>query len=278
MRTTARLAICLGLVLLCGSAVAQKRMSPLEDQPSIRHRYELRKGRFELGPSFGFSVNRSLRQAILLGAKLEYHLNDWLSFGADFGYGLNVNTGLANELKNQCEGSCVGPASNPAAHDDLRPWDEHKKHFSNITLAGDIRGIFTPITGKMGVFSKLFIAYDLYVFAGLGMALLSNTLEGASSDVDNVTQGFRVGPAFGFGIHVFFTKFFSMGIEIKDIAFSDNESGGDLTRGLADAELESSRSGGQGILIDKKDKQFTNHWFVGLNFTFFLPTTVDVSW
>jgi len=271
MTTTARIriAICVGMALLTASASAEERKSPLDGQPAIRHRWEMRKGRFELGPSVGFSINRALRQAILVGAKLEYHLNDWLSLGADFGYGINLDTGLTTELKNQCEGTCMGPAYYPDGTE--KSFDAHKERFSNIQLAGDVRVAFTPISGKMGLFSKLFVGYDLYAFAGLGLALMSNKYDGPS-EIDGITQGFRVGPAFGFGMHLFMTKYFSMGVEIKDIAFSDNESGGDLTRGLSDDELRDGT-----IKLDKDDKQFSNHWFVGINFTFFLPAGVEMS-
>lgn len=276
-KTTARLAICVGLVLVTAAANAEERKSPLEGQPAIRHRWEMRKGRFEMGPSFGFSINRALRHAILLGAKLEYHINDWISLGADFGYGVNIDTGLTKELEDQCDeggGTCLGPASTPGTTDDFKAWGEHKDRFSNIQFAGDIRATFTPISGKMGIFSKLFVGYDLYVFAGLGLAMLTNNWDGPS-DQDGVTQGFRVGPAFGFGMHLFVTKYFSIGAEIKDLAFSDNQSGGDLTRGLSDNEDPNAATGG--IKLDSDDKKFSNHWFAGVNFTFFLPASVEMS-
>jgi outer membrane beta-barrel protein len=272
IRRTATLVTCLGALVLTGSTALAERKSPLEGQPAIRHRYEMRKGRFELGPAFGFTINRSLRHAILFGAKLQYHLNDWLSLGADFGYGIGIDSGLTTELKNQCGTSCIGSASDPSQNDDVKAWDEHQNRFSNIQLAGDIRVNFTPVAGKMGIFSKLFIGYDFYIFGGLGLAMLSNKADNISADVDGVSQGFRVGPAFGIGMHLFFTKFFSMGVEIKDIAFSDNESGGDVTRGLSDAEIAQNK-----ILVDGDDKQFSNHWLVGINFTFFLPAAVEMS-
>jgi len=270
MTRTARIAICVGMALLTASASAEERKSPLEGQPAIRHRWEMRKGRFELGPSFGFSINRALRQAITFGAKLEYHLNDWLSLGADFGYAINIDTGLTSELKDQCGASCYGPASNPADPKSEAAWDAHKERFSNIQLAGDVRVAFTPLSGKMGIFSKLFVGYDFYVFAGLGLAMLSNNWDG-ESERDGVSQGFRVGPAFGFGMRLFFTKYFSMGAEIKDLAFADNESGGDQSRGLSDSENDGI------IKIDGDDKEFSNHWFVGVNFTFFLPASVEMT-
>jgi len=260
------------VLALASTDARAERKSPLEGQPAIRHRYEMRKGRFELGPSFGFTINRSLRHAILFGAKLQYHLNDWLSLGADFGYGISIDSGLTSELKNQCGSSCIGSASDPSQNDNVKPWDEHQKRFSNIQLAGDVRVTFTPISGKMGIFSKLFVGYDLYAFAGLGLAMLSNKADGIPSEADGVSQGIRIGPAFGLGMHLFFTKWVSMGVEIKDLAFSDNESGGDVTRGLSDAELTQNK-----ILIDGDDKQFSNHWLVGVNFTFFLPAKVEMS-
>jgi outer membrane beta-barrel protein len=273
MRTTARLSTictCLVLVLLSSVSLAQERKSPLEGQPAIRHRYEMRKNRFELGPSFAFSINRALRQAIMLGLRVEYHILDWLSVGADFGYGVGLDTGLTKELEERCEGTCYGPASDPSNPDDIKAWDVHTERFSDLRLVGDVRLIFTPISGKLGVFSKLFMGYDLYAFVGFGMALLANKYDGGNDD--KASQGLRVGPAWGVGMHLFFTKFFALGAEIKDIAFSDNESGGDLTRGLSDDEKAAGK-----ILIDGDDKSFSNHWFAGVTFTFFLPAKVKMS-
>lgn len=269
---TLRSTVCLGLVLLSTAALA-KRRNPLEGQPAIRHRHEVRAGRFELGPSFAFSFDRSLRQAITFGLKLEYHINDWLSLGADFGYGVSYDTGLTKEIEKQCDGTCPGPASNPNSDSDDQPWSAHTDRFSNIQFAGDVRGVWTPMSGKIGIFSKLFVAYDFYVFAGVGMAMLANNYDAGGSDADKVSEGFRVGPAFGFGLHLFFTKWFSIGAEIKDIAFMDNEPGGDQTRGVSETEL----AAGGTKLVDGDDQQFFNHWFGGIHFTFFLPTEIKIS-
>ena len=69
------LAAALLIVIATSDALAEQqsgpreRKSPLENAPAIRHRYELRDGRFELGPSFHVSLNRSLRNAVLFGAR-----------------------------------------------------------------------------------------------------------------------------------------------------------------------------------------------------------------
>lgn len=268
MKTTLLRVTTVLVLLLVAGPVQAERKNPLEGQPAIRHFFELRKGRFELGPSFAFSLNRALRQAITFGLKLEYHLSDMFSVGADFGYGIGVDTGLTTELERQYA-------------DDQGTFKQLRDRFSDIQLAGDIRFAFTPISGKLGIFAKLFVWYDLYAFAAVALVNTTNKYEGDSLDrkpdiatQDALSSGFRVGPAFGFGMHIFFTRFFSMGLEIKNLIYLDNESGGDMTRGISDKELA---MGVGTILYDGDDRQFEGHWFFGMNFTFFLPTEPELS-
>jgi hypothetical protein len=131
----------------------------------------------------------------------------------------------------------------------------------------------------MALFSKLFVAYDFYGFVGLGLAMTKNQGAGAGdfgvkegNDIDAANEGFRLGGAFGLGMHVFFTDFFSMGVELRDIVFADNEPGADITRGLKDDEIAA-----KGILINGDDKKISNHIFVGLNFTVFFPIGIQIS-
>jgi outer membrane beta-barrel protein len=263
--------IVLALVLVSATALAERK-NPLEGQPAIRHRHELRNSRFEVGPSFTFSIDRALRHSITFGLKLEYHLNDYFSVGADFGYGIGVDTGLTGELERQYAGGQTfvrtGCPSSGCTFEQM------KDQMSNIQLAGDVRVAFTPIVGKLGIFSKAFMDYDLYAFVGVGLANLINGFEG-NAEQDAVSSGFRAGPSFGVGMHIFILKFFSMGIEVKDLIFLDNEPGGDATRGLSDAELPCVLGGGTNcIKVDGDDRKFYNHWYAGVNFTFFLPTKV----
>ncbi len=260
MRTISIKTLFLGLLLVPTLAMAEEK-SPLEGQPAVRHKLELREGRFELGLSTGISLNRMVRNALLVGVKLEYHLNDWLSVGADVGYGIGFDTGLSSEIA--------------GAYESKPEWETMKKRFSDIQLAGDIRVAFTPFSGKFSLFSKLFLNYDLYGFAGLGLAMTKNSGDySGDDDVNAANEGFRLGPAFGIGMHVFFLKFFSMGIELKDIMFVDNPTGGDLSRGLSEEEI--NRGVGT-VLVNGDDQTFMSHWFVGLNFTFYLPSIPKIS-
>ncbi len=278
------LSVCIALVLLAAGARAERRPSPLEGQPAIRHRQELRAGRFELGPSAQISLNRYVRNQFLVGARLEYHIVDWFSLGVDAGYGIGADAAVVGELEKQYAS-------------DMGTWEQLKNRFSDIQFAGDVRAVFTPLSGKMGLFSKLFVAYDTYIFAGFGFALLKNGGgnfgESQGDDIDAATKGFRPGASFGIGFHLFFNRWLAFGAELKDMVFSDNEFGGDMTRGLdtfrfaapdlvvSPSTLELSPEkpveGARPYLINGDDRKFSNHFFVGLNLTFFLPPSVKIS-
>jgi len=271
MRRT--LTLTLLLALLVPTAAYAKRVSPLEGQPAVRHRHELRKGRFEIGPAFSISLNRYVRHAMTFGAKIAYHINDYFSVAADVEYGIGIDTSITTKLEEAYVASLAAGTATGAS------WDQVHRRFADIKLQGDVRFVFTPMSGKVALFSKLFWAYDFFFFAGLGFAQTKNSGDNQNDfgvtgqdDVNAANEGFRLGPAFGFGVHFFFTNWFSMGLELKDTLFADNESGGDVTRGL-----EADEKAASAILINGDDKKWANHVFVGINFTFFFPYRVVQS-
>jgi outer membrane beta-barrel protein len=278
MRNIKRAILCLCLILLPATAAAETKKSPLEGQPAVRHRLEYRKARFELGPSFAFTLNRMVRHGVTIGLKASYHINDWLEVGADVGYGIGFNTALANEIGGQYQQSDA----------DKTTWQKLQNRWADIKLAGDIRAALTPMSGKIAIFSRLVVTYDFYGFAGFGFALTKNSGQNpedygtvAPDDIKAANDGFRPGFAWGFGFHLYFNRFFGMGFEFKDLLFSDNETGGDLTRGLSaeeKARLADPATATHAVVINGEDKHFSNHFFAGISFVFFLPPTPDISW
>ena len=296
MKNKITLSVCLGLVLLSSVALAQKtdeRRRTLEGQPAVRHRYELRAGRFEIGPSFGFSLDRAMRHAFTIGAKLEYHFSDAFSVGADLGYGIGFNTGLASELEGSYE------KENTAAEPDkgTKKWNRLTKRMSDIKFQGDVRFAWTPIYGRLAVFSKLFVLYDMYAFGGVALAYTANDGKDGEwtnpttgkvniDQVDAANEGFRAGLALGVGMRIYFNNWIAMGLEVKDLMFMDNETGADQTRGLSDSELDVYKTCQQGAnpascavkpKVDSEDKKFAQHWFFGINVTFHFPMQPKVS-
>ena len=283
MKNKITLLVCLGMVLLSSVAFGQKkdeRRRTLEGQPAVRHRYELREGRFEIGPSFGFSLDRAMRHTVTIGAKLEYHFSDAFSVGADLGYGIGFNTGLASELEESY-----------ADANESAIWDRMTKRMSDIKFQGDVRFAWTPIYGRIAVFSKLFVLYDMYAFGGVALAYTANSGKDGewlpnTDQVDAANEGFRAGLALGVGMRIYFNHWIALGIEVKDLMFMDNETGADQTRGLSDTELDIYKTclGGANPTscsvkahVDGDDKKFAQHWFFGLNVTFLLPMQPKVS-
>lgn len=255
---------------------SDEALVPLEEQVAVRHRYELRKGRFEVGPSFGFALNRAFMNAVMLGLRAQYHINDYLSVGTEWTFGINFRSPLTNELDDTYENTPAA-ANNPQ---DL--FDNNVKKLSRLDVLGDIRVAFTPFSGKMGVFSALFLGYDLYAFAGLAFGKTSNdftaTPGGGDGDVDATNEKFNVGFAWGLGLHVYVNNWISIGIEFKDLMFSDNETGQDLTRGReSDEQASCVADPTKCRLVNGDDRRFLNHFFFGLNVTFFLPMKPDIA-
>lgn len=325
MKSSVKYTAFLVLVLVSSSAFAEKK-NPLEGQPAIRNRYEVRDNRFEVGPSFAFSLNRNLRHSFLVGLRANYHINNYFSVGTDLAYGVGFNSGLHGEL---ADSYALAPdTANTAEKDekyfDNLLWQKLNNRLSDVKFAGDIRVAFTPIQGRIGAFSKLFINYDMYIFAGLGMGYTQNKgnmgdndddsdfrlTPGKSqvpsrtdpnqsvtfspkepyfqenfADVDAANEGFRVGPAFGVGMHMLINNFLSIGVEVRDLIFEDNETGSDYTRGLsdeekADTEAGTCKDGSTGVTcryVGKEDRSMVQHWYFGFNFTVFFPFEVGVT-
>ncbi len=261
----------LGAVL--GSA-AEGRESPLADQPAVRHKYELRAGRFEITPTFEASISAYFKHTLSGGLKLEYHLNDYLSIGGMIFYGTSTNTGLMDQVVD----------SLPPAGQETYPTPSKQTaldHANTIPLHGGVGLTFTPWFGKLAVFSRAFLAFDVYVSGGFGFAQTKNDFSGSDSattcdsgcDGPNPmyndprndgphNAGFNPGVQFGGGLHIYFSSFAGLDIYIRDYMFTDNPSGLDYNYDFK---------------VDDSDRRFLSHLFVGVGLAFFLPTQPSVS-
>src|SRR5262249_28381067 len=116
------------------------------------------------------------RQTYSFGAKLDYHLNDWLSLGALIFYGVNSNTGLMDQIVNSLPAPGT-PNTFPTPTQDVA-----QQHANDMPLHGAIAATFTPWAGKMGIFGKAFINFDIYVQGGLAFAQTKNDFGGNDTD------------------------------------------------------------------------------------------------
>lgn len=278
MRTLSFLLV--GLVLCAAQPALAQRTNPLDGQPEVRKRLLLRDSRIELAPQIGFALNRDFYHTILYGAKVEYHINDWISVGANVGagYGTNIRTGLADNILGQLPSDY-----NSSTAQQLVPSQNMAKNpMLKLDMLIGAQANITPFFGKMALFSKLFFNYDFYAFLGFGAAMYSDNCGactytdrfGQTYNYSNPTAGFKPGLTFGAGFHFWFNNWVALNAEIRDTAVANvNLAGRDINW--------DPQTGPDGTLlppaVTSKDKQWDHILTVILGASFYLPTTVQTS-
>lgn len=250
----------------------------LAEQPAVRHRLLLVRGRFELTPAFEANVNADYKYTLSGGLRAEYHLSDMLSFGAVGFYGVSVNTGLTGRILDSLD------PNSPPGDPDPTP-TEYEQHLNDIPLHGAAYVSLTPWYGKLAAFGAAFVNFDFYFSAGLAFAQLSNDCgsnvcddeapgedeqipnpddpanpilvpDNNANDDPALNDGNRFGLYLGGGIHVFLNNWLALDLTVRNYLFSNNPSGLDTNFDYR---------------VGKDDNQLQNHLFLGVGLSVFFP-------
>lgn len=165
------------LVLTAATAAeAQEIMleGPLAGAPACRNCTLYRQGRFTIAPLFSFTLLDDYRRHIFIGGRIQYNITDWLGIGltgvAGGFWGDALDTGLTEQVS---EIAPNGIESNRANYPFAANNDGNESARLHTTdLLGRILGYisvdlyFIPFRGKLGLFSRLFVDVDLYIFLG----------------------------------------------------------------------------------------------------------------
>jgi outer membrane beta-barrel protein len=261
-------------LLFAAPHVAQARKSPLTGAPDVRDKYELRLARFEVTPTFEFTPAADYKNTLGFGAKLEYHLTDSLSFGGILSFGVASNTAL--------ESAIAGSLPDLHAPGDPTPTaKEFEDHLNTMPFHGGVHATFTPWFGKIALFGKAYVAFDVYLSGGLGFAQLKTNFgkDYCSPVADGMdamgnptftdprndcpyNSGTKLGIEMAAGMHVFFNKFVALDIGFRNYMFNDNPSGQDFN---ADGK------------VNGDDPRFLSHLFFGLGVSFYLPPKAKIT-
>lgn len=313
-RTGVMLAASLAAVvtLLPDSALA-KRKSPLEGKPVVVRKLELRKLRVGITPFVGMSLSQPFVHKGYVGGKLHFDFTDWIGVRGMFAYGvLNFDAKLLKGLvgTDASPGTLpVGVApgegststtpiradtdfNNPAPlRNDFQAGLTRNQFLSSVDL------VFTPFSGKLGLFSGIFTEYDLYLFGGLGLAGMQRHYPNVRSTSDSLAAenmalntdvtnpaycrpgamptadvnrecflhpvkpdtGVKVGASFGGGFHVFLADWASINLDVQDILVRNNPAGLNVTTDDVPAQ------------VDKQDKNWNHNVMLSLGVTFYFP-------
>jgi hypothetical protein len=277
MRTIRFLSLMLLTAGVARPAFAERR-NPLDGQPAIRHKVELRKLRFEITPEFITSTNQDYRHAFGPGLMLRFHLFDWLGIGLQGGYFFNTNTPLEDEVRGKLPDENVSPYTYPGPQPTLQI---HDQHVLNTKAVGSIFLTITPWAGKFALFSAAFASYDFFVDIGGGIVYYTqngcctdpsaaniNAMNAPGALPDPNLQdgrqfaGVKGAGMVGVGVHIYFTDWIGITLELRDY-FAKSNPGGLDTNG--DRKLNGD------------DESMQNHIFFGFGLTFMLPPTAKIS-
>lgn len=271
---------------------------PLKGAPAVRHLRLYREGRIELAPTFTSTILDEFQRTLLLGARLNYGVADWLSIGVWGAFGaVGVTTNLTDQIDdtaNRGAGSGYNPMNVGSAHcsDPALSVDACEKGGGklvkssfrdqvakiNYIVMPQITAI--PFRGKFALFQSVFADVDAYVFAGFG--LVSTKERNDCKDVVACTSDHSTGskshpaPTWGLGFNFYVNNWISVGVEWRMIPFSWNRSGFD-TRGLGSDGKPSSSGKFPDQKIDSSDSTLKFNQMMTISVGFFFPTKQKVT-
>ena len=277
------LAVLLVAGLYADEASARKK-GPLEGEPIVRQKLQLRKFRFQLTPFVAMSLSQPFVHMGYVGAKAGIHFADWIGVRAGFGYGIvpleskllrAINDGGLPEGyapgddddtlpgdqsangTNACPQEPNGGARCRRAADDRNPaplLHDFRAGLVRAQWQASVDAVFTPFSGKLGLFSAIFTEYDIYLFGGVGLVGYAaqyddqSTAERLELETDSDSaqycqqgtrgqnpecllhpvspdEGVKVGGSFGAGLHLFLTDWVAINFEFQDIVTGVNLAG-----------------------------------------------------
>jgi outer membrane beta-barrel protein len=252
---------------------------PLAGQPAVRHMRMYRKGRLQLAPTVGFTLQDEFKRNIFFGAKLGVAFTDWLGISVWAAYaGVNLDTGLTSEIEGKGATSQRNAVSLPSAQN-------FAEQTGTLTWATAVQLDFTPLRGKLALFQKVFVDTDFTVFAGVaavgvqeradvtgGECAVAPPVGATAADPCIATQFARasrvaIAPTFGVGLNFYVNNFMALLIEWRGMPFKWNTSGFDVA----------GNDGHPDGQITADDRQFHFNHMVNIGLAFFLPGSAKVS-
>ncbi len=299
-KVAAPAAVAVGLLAATeGVASAQEIQltGPLAGAPAVRNLRLHRKQRLELSPALSFTLLDEFQRTILVGARINYNITDWLAVGAWGAFGaVKQPTALAGKIEdsNKDRFSPSAPNFNTGQGVTGRTLvrtnvgEDFGKQLGamNWVFAPQITAV--PFRGKLSLFQKVFVDTDAYFFVGPAFVGLTERKDcgdkgQASCDLrkdpnnpDSIgktkdTQGrTAIAPTFGLGLSVYTGQWTSFGVEWRALPFSWNTAGFD-TRGAG----ENARFPDQ--KVNSKDREFKFNQMITLSFGMYFPRQIKQS-
>ncbi len=258
---------------------------PLAGAPAVRKLRLRRQARFELAPAVSFTLLDEYQRTILLGARLNYNLTDWLGIGVFGAYGglLRIPTALTDHIQevNEARRAEFGDnyGSSPSGRlTHVNLGRQFKDQIGQIDwiLAPQLTAV--PFRGKIALFQSIYIDTDLYLFAGPAFVGLNErkNCDSASGQDCGADSAFKrasrvaIAPTFGLGLSFYANKWSAVGFEWRFLPFSWNTGGFDTAGGGKDKKFPDNSIGAD-------DQRFNFNQMLTVSYNIYFPTQYRVS-
>ncbi len=262
-----------------GQAQEIQLTGPLKGAPAVRHLRLYREGRFEFAPTVSFTLLDEYRRTILVGARLNYNIVDWLGIGVWGAAGVvSTTTDLTDRIdaiapRDPLTAVNVNHANNPSG--GARPFGDQTAKISYVVVP---QVTFIPFRGKLAIFNKIFVDTDFSISGGVGFVGIQERGNcGAAGQVSCANPAsFALASSTKFagtgalGLTFYPSGFFSLGVEYRMLPFAWNRSGFDsrgsgTNKNFPDGQVNS----------DDETLRFNQMVTIALGFSF--PTSPKLS-
>ncbi len=190
--------------MLPSEASAQEVLltGPLAGAGAVHELRLYRKGRVEVAPTVTFTLQDEYLRQIMVGARVNYNITDYLAVGVWGGFSpeaLKLEAGLVDKIQQVNEDRAADNAASAAAGEQV----DLQNALTTLNLGADFQDqlgsidwviapqvTFVPFRGKIALFQSIYVDTEFYIFAGPALAGVSeradcsgttSTLEGGCS-------------------------------------------------------------------------------------------------
>ncbi len=268
---------------------------PLAGAPAVRKQRLYRKGRFEIAPSATFTLLDEYKRQILVGARLNYNITDWLAIGVWGGLSpepLKLDTALSEEIQG------VNEQRQAQTDADNVPSQEHRltavnvgqdftKQLGTIDWIASPQITLVPFRGKIAIFQSIYVDTDFYIFGGPAFVGLNeraecargacgpqptgpNTPPDPGSEPFPMTKETTIAPSFGLGFQFYMSTWAALGVEWRGVPFARNVGGFDNRGEGPDGEFPD-------LQVNGDDQEVRFNQMISVSFGVSLPFDYDVG-
>jgi len=269
----------LSLLALTETAQAQEIQvtGPLAGAPAVHNLRLHREGRIELAPAVTFTLLDEFQRTILVGARLNYNLFDWLALGVWGGgtFGpLQYPTRLSERIQDVNE---FRKRNDAGSLDDrltrVNLGNDFAEQLGDIVWVASPQITAVPFRGKLSLFASIYVDTDLYFFAGpafVGLKEREDCKLGRCENQFDMQSRTAIAPTFGLGLSFYVNQWSALGVEWRFLPFAWNTGGFDTAGTGQNDEFPDNE-------ISSDDREFKFNQLVTVSYNFYYPFEHRIS-